>query len=52
MEDIEFIQSIIEEMCDSYCKYPNEYNPEENDSVELFDSDICENCPLKRLIWG
>ena len=24
----------------------------ENDGVELFDSDICENCPLKKLIWG
>ena len=43
------IQEVTEEMCDKYCKYPNEWNPEEHDGQELFDSDICANCPLMRL---
>lgn len=43
------ISEVIEEMCDKYCKYPGEWNPEEHDGQELFDSDICANCPLMRL---
>ena len=45
----QIIQEVIETMCDKYCKYPAEYDPEEHDGVELFDSDICANCPLMRL---
>ena len=43
------IHEVIEEMCDKYCKYPGEWNPEEHDGQELFDSEICQNCPLNRL---
>ena len=42
----EILEDIASEMCDHYCKYPIEYKPEENDGVEIFDSDICRNCPL------
>ena len=52
MDDIEYLEDIKNEMCDNYCKYPNEYDPEQNDGVDLCDSDICENCPLNRLIYG
>ena len=43
------IEEAKEEMCNNYCKYPNEYKPEEHDGAELWDSDICKNCPLTRL---
>lgn len=46
---IKIIQEVIDEMCDKYCKYPNEWDPEEHDGQELFDSEICQNCPLNRL---
>ena len=46
---VKIIGEVIEEMCDKYCKYPGEYDPAEHDGVELFDSDICKNCPLMRL---
>ena len=43
------IHEVIDEMCDKYCKYPNEWDPEKHDGQELFDSEICQNCPLNRL---
>jgi heterodisulfide reductase subunit A-like polyferredoxin len=41
------IESICEEMCNNYCKYPTIWD-EEKDG-ELADSEICSNCPLSRL---
>lgn len=43
------INGVIEEICDKYCKYPAEWDPEEHDGQELFESEICANCPLMRL---
>lgn len=43
------LREVVEEICDKYCKYPGEWDPEEHDGQELFESDICENCPLMRL---
>lgn len=37
------IDGIKEQMCDNYCKYPNEIKDDE----ELYD--ICGECPLGRL---
>ena len=45
----EIFEEVKTEMCDKYCKYPCEYDPEDHDGVELFDTDICKNCPLGRL---
>lgn len=42
------IEKIAEEMCNKYCKYPHEWNEEEQ-GTELCESDICLNCPLNRL---
>lgn len=44
------IQEVVEDMCDKYCKYPNEWDPEEHDGQELWDGEICQNCPLSRLV--
>lgn len=53
MADTKTIPQIIEEVsaeiCDKYCKYPNEWKPEDHDGKELFESDICANCPLMKL---
>lgn len=43
------IEEVKEQMCNNYCKYPNEYDKDMHDGVELCDSGICENCPLNRL---
>ena len=45
----QIIEEVKEDMCSKYCKYPNEYKLEEHDGAELWDSDICKNCPLTRL---
>ena len=48
MEKIsQILDDIAKEMCDNYCKYPNEWDAEK-EGQELCDSDICANCPLNR----
>lgn len=37
---------IAEQICDGYCKYPAEYN---NDDDRPYD-EKCINCPLTRLL--
>ena len=41
------LESIVEEICDKYCKYPTIWD-EETDGL-LCDSEICSNCPLSRI---
>lgn len=43
------IEEVAEEMCNHYCKYPEQWDPEEHDGQELFESEICINCPLNKL---
>lgn len=40
---VDVVDAVIEEMCDSFCKMPQEIEDDE----ELMD--ICENCPLNKL---
>ena len=42
----EQIEEIKEEMCSKYCKHPLTWD---NRNGDLFESDICKNCPLNRL---
>lgn len=49
MKVTEIIEEVSDEMCNNYCKWPAMYVPEEHDGVDLYDSDICGNCPLNRL---
>lgn len=44
----EQIQKVIDDMCSNYCKWPNEWDEEEQ-GMELCESDICSNCPLNKL---
>ena len=38
----ELLETILFEICDKYCKYPNELEQEELDKK-------CENCPLTKI---
>ena len=45
----EQIESIKEQMCNDYCKYPDTWDAEK-EGCELWDSDLCaKECPLNRL---
>ena len=45
----DIIEEVKEAMCSDYCRYPREYNPEENNDLDLWDTEICAGCPLNRL---
>lgn len=45
----EIFEEVKDAICNDYCRYPMEYDADENDGLELCDSDICRNCPLNRL---
>ena len=45
----QIFEEVKEDMCNKYCKYPSEYKPKEHDGTELFESEMCRNCPLCRL---
>ena len=45
----DIIEEVKEAMCNDYCRYQREYNPDENNNLDLWDSDICAGCPLNRL---
>lgn len=44
------LEEIANDICVHYCKWPEQYDEEEHDGVELTDSEICSNCPLND-IW-
>lgn len=46
----EILEELADDICNNYCKYPFEYDPEDHDGVELCDSEICQNCPLVKLV--
>ena len=44
----EILEEVKEEMCQFYCKWPNQWD-EEAEGIELSESTLCGNCPLGRL---
>ena len=48
MSITEQIEEISNDICNNYCKYPEQWDAEA-EGCELVDSDICANCPLNRL---
>ena len=50
MNVAQILENVCTDICNDYCKYPHIYKPEEHDDVELCDSEICNNCPLSKLI--
>jgi hypothetical protein len=50
MSITEQIEKVKEEMCSSYCKYPDQEIPEGKTEDWLFEEGSpCENCPLNKL---
>lgn len=45
MTIMEQVNVIVEDICTNYCKYPNQFDCENPDDVETFNS-ICGKCPL------
>ena len=43
----ERLQKATEELCDNYCKYPEQWNKGRGD---LSESEICRKCPLTKII--
>lgn len=46
---IQIIENVCEDICNNYCKYPDQWNPEDHAGQDLTESEICEKCPLNRL---
>jgi hypothetical protein len=44
----EIFEEIKTAMCNDYCRYPREWDEEEQ-GQELCDSEVCAACPLNRL---
>lgn len=46
------VEDIKENICDNYCKYPEQYQMKNEDSEEAYEQmlrDRYEECPLNRL---
>ena len=39
------LETLAEDICDHYCKYPDQWDEE---GCELCESEICRNCPLTK----
>lgn len=44
----EFMNEITEDICDNYCKYPDQYGPGDEEAMRLYE-EHCDDCPLNRL---
>lgn len=46
---VQELAHIVTQMCDHYCKWPEQWDAEE-EGKELFESDICNHCPMQKLV--
>lgn len=44
----EQLEAIANKICTDYCKYPDIWD-EEKEGTQLFESDICDKCPVNML---
>ena len=42
------LEEVANSFCDSYCKWPEQWN-EEEEGCELCESEICATCPINKL---
>lgn len=42
---MELLEDIASQMCDNYCKYPEQF---QGDPDEMFE-EVCSKCPMTRL---
>ena len=45
----QLLEEVANSFCDKYCKWPEQWD-EEKEGCELCESEICQNCPLNRLV--
>ena len=43
------LEEIAEVVCSKYCKYPDIWD-EEKEGMELSESPVCTECPIRRLL--
>lgn len=43
------LEEVADVICDQYCKYPDTWD-EEKEEMELSESPVCEECPIRRLL--
>ena len=46
------LYKVIEQVCDKYCKYPEQYESKYDDPDEAWEKmyeEKCDNCPLSKL---
>ena len=46
---VEILDEVVDDICNNYCKWPEKWD-EEKEGKELSDSEICDNCPLNKLV--
>ena len=44
------LEDVANEMCDKYCKYPDEYAKQYGEDDERMCDEVCNKCPLNKLI--
>ena len=44
----ETIEEVMTAICNDYCRFPREWDAQA-EGMELYESTICEDCPLNRL---
>ena len=44
----QIVEDVKKDICDHYCKWPEEWDAEANPNVEFVDA-VCAYCPLNRL---
>ncbi|MBQ4145440.1 MAG: hypothetical protein IJD36_02315 [Clostridia bacterium] len=54
MSVVNIIQNVVDEICDKYCKFPDEYYKKypdnEDEAEEKLYCEKCDNCVLNKLI--
>ena len=45
----EQIEKIKEQICDNYCKYPEQFKKGKIEDIDELVNTICKNCPLLKL---
>ena len=46
---VNILEEVVDDICNNYCKWPEKWD-EEKEGKELSDSEICDNCPLNKLV--
>lgn len=46
----DILGEVIQDMCDKYCKYPEEYVQKYGADDERMYDEKCSNCPLNKLV--